>query len=123
MNRKQLEGICRFIVSFESDIPIEEINKLFSLQLAEYNTMEEALSAYLEAKNIPLDFDNEINRQEEKQLRDHLSGLAMQGILSAQSEMRANGHCNTVEGIKYLADESYLIADAMLKARKEVSGE
>ncbi len=65
----------------------------------------------------------EINRQEEKQLRDQFAGLAMQGILSAQSEMRANGHCNTVEGIKYLAEESYLIADAMLKARKEVSGE
>ncbi len=65
----------------------------------------------------------EINRKEEKQLRDHFAGLAMQGILSAQSEMRANGHCNTVEGIKYLAEESYLIADAMLKSRKEVSGE
>ncbi len=66
---------------------------------------------------------DEINRKEEKQLRDQFAGLAMQGILSAQSEMRANGHCNTVEGIKYLAEESYLIADAMLKARKEVSGE
>ena len=52
-------------------------------------------------------------------LRDYFAAKAMQGILSAQTEMRAigmqsnHGH-NQVES---LCEESYTIADAMLKQR------
>lgn len=73
-------------------------------------------SAFIDEHLLPIE-------QDETELRDQFAMQAMNGILSAQSEMRANGHCNTVEGIKYLAEESYLIADALLKARKEVKGE
>ncbi len=55
----------------------------------------------------------EINRQEEKQLRDHFAGMAMQGIISS-------GKSVTPESC---APWAYKVADAMLKSRKEVSGE
>lgn len=50
-------------------------------------------------------------------LRDHFAGLAMQGILSSMSESRYNGFGYSAEE---LASECYTVADAMLKARKEV---
>lgn len=54
----------------------------------------------------------EINRQEEKQLRDHFAGLALNALIIAHKGTYAE-----------IYDESYSIADKMLKARKEVSGE
>ncbi len=35
MTRKQLEGICRFVLTFESDMSIEEVNKQFGLELSD----------------------------------------------------------------------------------------
>ncbi|MGJ1516506.1 hypothetical protein ACR79N_16065 [Sphingobacterium siyangense] len=65
----------------------------------------------------------EINRQEEKSLRDHFAGLAMNGLISSQYDRDPAITYYTPEGREYLANLSYLISDAMLKARKEVSGE
>lgn len=58
-------------------------------------------------------------KEEEKPLRDHFAGLALQGILS---------HYGFRESDELLAKSSYNVADAMLKARlvtedKEVYGE
>ncbi|HAE65718.1 MAG TPA: hypothetical protein DCG77_00480 [Sphingobacterium sp.] len=55
-----------------------------------------------------------INRQEEKILRDQFAMQAMNGILM---------HYGFRENNELLAKNAYLIADAMLKARKEVYGE
>lgn len=60
-----------------------------------------------------------IKKEEDSKLLDRFAGLALQGILSAQIDMRSSGVSHTVEGIKYLAEESYMIAKAMLKAREE----
>lgn len=56
-------------------------------------------------------------------LRDHFAGLAMNGILSGQVDKQGNGRLTDEVEAHSIAKESYLIADAMLKARKEVSGE
>lgn len=60
--------------------------------------------------------------EEDQQLLDHFAGLAMQGILSSETEMRANGgmYGEQTFSAQPLADECYFIAKAMLKARKEV---
>ncbi len=50
-------------------------------------------------------------------LRDHFAGLAMNGELS---RIAYNGNGRTYSDFNDLAKKSYQIADAMLKARKEV---
>lgn len=64
-------------------------------------------------------------KSKESDLLDRFAGLAMQGILSAEIEMRAHGgsHTDTHSPPNYLAKESYLIAQAMLNARREVSND
>lgn len=53
------------------------------------------------------------------ELLDHFAGLAIQGLISSLANPM--GYDNTtIDGI---AIESYEIADAMLKARKEVSND
>ena len=47
--------------------------------------------------------------------REYFAGLAMQGILSSQTEMRSNGFSLTKEEIKYICEESVLLADGLLK--------
>ena len=49
--------------------------------------------------------------KDESKLRDHFAGLAMQGFLA---------HYGNEGTYPHLAEMSYQIADAMLKARKEV---
>lgn len=46
--------------------------------------------------------------------REYFAGLAMQGILSSQTEMRSNGFSLTKEEIKYICEESVLLADGIL---------
>ncbi len=60
MTRKQLEGICRFVLTFESDMPIEEVNKQFGLKLSDADSHVHALTSYLEKNKIQLDGDNEV---------------------------------------------------------------
>lgn len=55
MTRKQLEGICRFVLTFESDMPIEEVNKQFGLELSDADSHVKALTSYLEKNEIELD--------------------------------------------------------------------
>jgi len=55
MTRKELESACRFMMAFESDLSIEEINKTFGVQLEESSSHEEALSAYIESASLKLD--------------------------------------------------------------------
>ncbi|WP_333862580.1 hypothetical protein [Sphingobacterium sp.] len=55
MTRKELESACRFMMAFESDLSIEEINKTFGVQLEESSSHEQALSAYIESASIKLD--------------------------------------------------------------------
>lgn len=56
----------------------------------------------------------EMRKEEEKQLLDHFAGLAMQGFIS---------HYGNDGSYHSLAEMSYQVADAMLKARKEVYSE
>ena len=64
----------------------------------------------------------EINRKEEKQIRDQFAGLAMNAFLQSPFQMqKLTGDVN--ENDTLLAITCYRVADAMLKARKEVSGE
>ncbi len=60
MTRKQLEGICRFVLTFESDMPIEEVNKQFGLELSDADSHVQALTSYLEKNKIQLDGENEV---------------------------------------------------------------
>lgn len=55
--------------------------------------------------------------QDERYLRDHFAGLAMQAQLT-RSRYCENGR--SYSDYNELARDSYKIADAMLKARKEV---
>ena len=64
--------------------------------------------------------------QAERDLLDHFAGLAMQGIISANTEMRAIGgqYSNDEHHpyqVKYLAEEAYVIAYAMLKSRRDMT--
>lgn len=54
-------------------------------------------------------------------LRDYFAAKAISGILSSQTEMRANGMDNASFGmqIETIVEESFLIADAMLKQREK----
>ncbi|MGJ1499644.1 hypothetical protein ACR79R_20190 [Sphingobacterium spiritivorum] len=56
---------------------------------------------------------------------DKCAIAAMQGILSAETDMRAIGgrYGNGTYNVKYLVEESYLIAKEMIKARKELNNE
>ncbi|GEM_PF-2605643 len=62
-------------------------------------------------------FEKFNNKNEESRLRDHFAGLAMQAQLT-RSRYCENGR--SYSDYNELARESYKIADAMLKARKEV---
>lgn len=55
MTRKELESACRFMMAFESDLSIEEINTTFGVKLEESSSHEQALSAYIESASIKLD--------------------------------------------------------------------
>lgn len=60
MTRKQLEGICRFVLTFESDMSIDEVNKQFGLELSDADSHVKALTSYLEKNKIQLDGENEV---------------------------------------------------------------
>lgn len=64
--------------------------------------------------------DNYSDIQRGMTLRDYFAAKIIQGILSAQTEMRANGMQNnhSTNQIESLCEESYQIADAMLKQRE-----
>lgn len=63
------------------------------------------------------------DEEDQTELMDKLAMSAMNGILSAQVDKQGNGMLTNEREAHSIAKESYLIADAMLKARKEVSGE
>ncbi len=63
MTRKQLEGICRFVLTFESDMQIEEVNKQFGLELSDADSHVHALTSYLEKNKIQLDGENEVKKK------------------------------------------------------------
>lgn len=76
--------------------------------------------------NDLLDFEGELQSdegytKEEIELLDRFAGLAMNGILSSETEMRANGgmYGEQTNSSRILADECYSIAKSMLRARKE----
>lgn len=50
-------------------------------------------------------------------LRDHFAGLAMQGLLSADTEI-INALVEKTKGSGSVSELSYYMADAMLKARE-----
>ena len=76
------------------------------------------LVVYLHNKNLEtlMKSRNEFTTNEEynEYLRIYFAGLAMQGILSSQTEMRSNGFSLTKEEIKYICEESVLLADGLL---------
>lgn len=59
--------------------------------------------------------------KEEIELLDRFAGLALNGILSSETEMRANGgmYGEQTKSSRLLSDECYSIAKEMLRARKE----
>lgn len=65
--------------------------------------------------------ENENYTKEEIELLDRFAGLAMNGILSSETEMRANGgmYGEQTKSSRLLSDECYMIAKEMLRSRKE----
>lgn len=61
------------------------------------------------------DFAKGESKEDERRLRDHYAGLAMQGIC-----VNAGRNKFDVDQADDIASYSYQIADAMLKARKEI---
>lgn len=55
MTRKELESACRFMMTFESDMSVEDINKTFGVQLLESHSHEQALTMFLKSRSIKLD--------------------------------------------------------------------
>lgn len=58
----------------------------------------------------------EMSKKKEQELLDHFAGLAMQGLIANKD----NVYYPYPEGA-YIAKRAYSIADAMIKARKEVN--
>ncbi len=54
MTRKQLERICLFMLLFESDTPIEDLNKQFGVDLSENSSHEQALTAIIKVMGVLL---------------------------------------------------------------------
>lgn len=95
--------------------------KANKIQISKTNSWKENGLEFV--KNIlnPLFTPNANKATSNEKLRDYFAAKAIQGILSAQTEMRANGmqnnhSCNQIES---LCEESYQIADAMLKQREK----
>ena len=63
MTRKQLERICLFMLLFESDMSIEELNKQFEVDLSEDSSHEQALTAIIKVMGVVLSGE-QINDQE-----------------------------------------------------------
>ena len=74
-------------------------------------------------------YDSSQANEQGMTLRDYFAAKAMQGLMSTE---RANQYVSEVDGIedeeyggtlfvhtRFLAQESYMIADAMLKAREQ----
>jgi len=56
MTRKQLEGVVLFMVLFnDKRFSSEELNRRFGLNITDETSQEEAISMYLESRNIILD--------------------------------------------------------------------
>lgn len=55
---------------------------------------------------------------EKQRLLDEFAMAAMQGILSSETEMRANGISHTKEGAAWHCSEAYDIAEAMMAERE-----
>lgn len=62
--------------------------------------------------------DHNVKASESTTLLDDFAKAAMQGILSAQTEMRANGAWHTPTGAIQIAEEAYDIATAMMQERE-----
>lgn len=72
MTRKQLEGICRFVLTFESDMSIEEVNKQFGLELSDADSHVKALTSYLEKNKIQLDDNKPEDRDNVLKNSEHM---------------------------------------------------
>lgn len=51
------------MLTFESDMPIEEVNKQFGLELSDADSHVHALTSYLEKNKIQLDGENEVKKK------------------------------------------------------------
>lgn len=98
MTRKQLEGICRFVLTFESDMSIEEVNKQFGLELSDDDSHVKALTSYLEKNKIQLD-----GEPKKLEYNSQLS-ISKQIILE---ELNENQHPEKVEDVIFWALEYY----------------
>lgn len=75
------------------------------------NDLEKSRPASVdELKKAFRELDESKRAEEESKLRDHFAGLAMQGLLTGQPLYITED----------TAKQAYQVADAMLKARKEV---
>jgi len=63
---------------------------------------------------FPVPNNANVNNQEGMTLRDYFAAKAMQGIISSFGFKKAG-----LESINDIVEESFLFADAMLKAREE----
>lgn len=80
------------------------------------NDLEKSRPASVdELKKAFRELDESKRAEEESKLRDHFAGLAMQGMMTYMPVWN-QGACQA----DYIANHAYTIADAMLKARKEV---
>lgn len=58
-----MERICLFMLLFESDTPIEDLNKQFGVDLSENSSHEQALTAIIKVMGVVLSGE-QINDQE-----------------------------------------------------------
>ena len=60
-----------------------------------------------------------MSEMDDKGLCDWFAGLALQGLLSGENAPKKSGAESSVQYATRVAEEAYLFADAMLKARTQ----
>ena len=88
------------------ELELEGEKRISGHYCEECDVMIEVWDDEREAEHYEKQFD-----KDESKLRDHFAGLAMQGFIS---------HYRNEGTYPHLAEISYKVADAMIKARKEV---
>ncbi|MDH5825797.1 hypothetical protein [Sphingobacterium faecium] len=96
----------------------------YEKDLIQLNPIEDSLKKIWDKKHHEDELTESAKKRKEleaeNELKDHYAGLAMQGILSSQNYFRGNGVYTSDEEAIELSIESYVIAEAMIKRRKEL---
>lgn len=100
---------------------VNQLNQLLSDEDLTDEKLREASECLLPNLADVLNRDMRLDDSIEQIVIDNIASQAMQGILASQVHFRGNGATNAEKEAIEIAKESYIIAKAMFKVRKEVN--